>query len=165
MRPDILTKENNMEHKIKTMKFIITAIAISVTVASSGFASELKHSGIIESKSWITGGDDKGFPIAGHIEHHSSISKSSSSARASASTSDIYARVNTNFYARGSHGYSINNTSGRDQYYTTEIKLCAGSNYCFHEQERVGVVKNGNFSDDATIHLANEFSVKTSKKA
>jgi hypothetical protein len=69
-----------MEYKVKIgIKFIITAIAMTMTVASSGFASELKHSGIIESKSWITGGDDKGFPIEGHVEHHSSISKSTSS--------------------------------------------------------------------------------------
>jgi len=115
-----------------------------------------KNAVVLDHQSWISGGDHIGTALTGHLENKSSTLSSSSTA--SARTSSVNGRVNTNIYTQGAHSYSVTNTSGTYQTYTIDLKLCANSIYCFHDQTRIGVEKGGRFSNSANSYLTCMFS-------
>lgn len=115
---------------------------------------------VLDHQSWVSGGNNRGIAITGHIVENKSDTffPSFSSSTARASTSSVSGTVNTNIYTQGSHGYSVNNTSGTYQTYTVDIKLCADSTYCFYDRSHIGVEKGGYFSSSATSYLTCMFS-------
>ncbi|KTC86169.1 hypothetical protein [Legionella drozanskii] len=136
------------------MKKLILIGALVAT--SSSYALELKGAKILEHHSWFSSPDNKITIIAGHIENTPNIYFSSASTNARAD--NARGTVNSNIYTNGSHGFSIHNTSGSYQTYTVNIKLCANSTYCFHDQTTVGVSKGGSYSNSSNSYLTCSFS-------
>ena len=124
--------------------------------ASPSYALEFKGAEILEHRSWFSSPVNKITIIAGHIENNPNIYLSSAST--SARADNARGTVNSNVYTNGSHGFSINNTSGSYQTYTINIKLCANSTYCFNDQTTVGVYKDGAYSNSSNSNLTCSFS-------
>ncbi|KTC64724.1 Uncharacterised protein (plasmid) [Legionella adelaidensis] len=135
-------------------KKLISAIAM-IIITSAAHALELHNAVILRHRTWISGSDHKGLVISAHLDNKS---QTLSSSTARASTNSVYGVVNANIYTQGSHSYYVNNTSGTYQTYTVDLKLCANSIYCFHDQTHIGVQKGGYFSNNATSYLTCMFS-------
>jgi hypothetical protein len=128
-----------------------------LTIASSCYSLVLNKAVVLGHQSWVNGGDNNGGAILGYLENEFTV-LSSSSSTVSARTSNVNGVINTNIYTKGAHSYSVNNTSSTYQIYTIDLKLCANSTYCFHDQTRIGVEKGGYFSNYATSYLTCMFS-------
>ena len=128
----------------------------TLLATSSSYALGLRNAEILEHHSWFSGSDSKVAIISGHIENGTNLYLSSSSTGARAN--NARGTVNSNIYTNGSHSFSIYNTSGSDQTYTINIKLCANSTYCFHDQTTVRIYKGGSYSNNSNSYLTCSFS-------
>jgi|GEM_PF-6792923 len=132
------------------MKRLVLSVGLLATVPLS-YALELHNATILEHRSWISGSDDKVVIISGYLKNH--VDNSFSSATTGARADNARGGVNSNIYTNGYHNVSINNTSGSPQTYTVDIKLCANSSACFHDQTRVNVLKGGSYSNNTNSYL------------
>ena len=130
-------------------------IALSmIMITSSSYALELHNAIILKHRAWIDGKNFKGAALTGHLENKS-ILLSSSSVRSR--TYDVSGLINKNIQARGAHSYFIKNTSGTNQIYVVDLKLCANLTYCFHDQTHIRVANMGYFSNNSTSSLTSSF--------
>lgn len=136
------------------MKKLIIALSM-IMIASSSYALELYHATILKHRSWIDGKSVNDYPLTGHIENKPFTLLSSATVRAR--THDVSGLINTNIQVRGTHSYYIRNTSGTNQIYVVDLKLCANLNYCFHDQTHIRVTNMGYFSNIATSSLTSSF--------
>jgi hypothetical protein len=137
------------------MKRLVLAVGV-LTTASSSYALELHNATILEHRSWISGSDNNVTIVSGYLKNDAD--NNFSSATTGARADNARGGVNSNIYTNGSHSFSIYNTSGSPQIYTVDIKLCANSTYCFHDQTRVNVSKGGSYSNSASSNLTCMFS-------
>lgn len=136
------------------MKKLILVFVMLVQ-ASYSYALELNKAVILEHHSWITGFDENGKALSGNLQNlHNKLSSATTSAYAN----NARGTVDHNIYTSGSHTYNVTNSSSSYQTYTIDIKLCANSTYCFHDQTRVGVDKGGYFSNTTNSYLTCMFS-------
>ena len=136
------------------MKNLIITLSM-IMIASSSYALELHNATILKHRSWIEGKNFKGAALTGYLENKSIPLSSSSTVRAR--TYDVSGLINKNIQARGTHSYFIKNTSGTNQIYVVDLKLCANVTYCFHDQTHIRVVNMGYISNNSSSSLTSSF--------
>lgn len=133
--------------------FIILALNPCYSADSEGVT-------VLDHKSWISGSNESGAAISGHLEKNPPVDEKQpkSSANTTASTSNVSGVVYQNVYTSGNHSYSVDNTSSQPQVYTINLSLCANSSYCFNDQSHIKVNKGGHLYDSATSRLTCSFN-------
>ena len=84
--------------------------ALAFFLSTSSYSAVMKGATILEEHSWVTGGNEVGRPIAGHIEPL--MGKLSASTYTS--TADVSGYVNSPIYTTGYHSYRIDNNTGQN---------------------------------------------------
>lgn len=88
------------------IKKIIPWLAIFVLI-SPGYAADSEGATILDHKSWISGGNEEGAAISGHIEKNESVEQSGPQSSSSTTASTNNASGDSSSYARDTATISI----------------------------------------------------------